>query len=297
MSNVFMATLGQRPEAITVAFDRLREQYALPLMVILHTDPRVSGIADAHERLRQVLASDYPDVQVQWHELLRKDNGPLLDIYDRSTASAYYRSVLKILRVYKAQDCTIHLLVAGGRKAMSIYATLAASLVFGNRDRVWTVLSPDEMLKDPGGFHIPPGMRDQVQVIDLPVLPARLTPEMLESDLLDDPEAFIARKQDPRSDFLARLSPQERRLAELLEQHPHKTDQELALLLGKSTRTISNQFSMIYGKLTTYLDFGDGVVRKRQALLDILQGRVKQFAWRRSFHVMRYLDGWAQCVQ
>ncbi|NOG51119.1 MAG: hypothetical protein HND48_18040 [Chloroflexi bacterium] len=36
---------------------------------------------------------------------------------------------------------------------MSIYATLAASALFGHADRVWVVLSPDHVIA-PGKFHI-----------------------------------------------------------------------------------------------------------------------------------------------
>ncbi len=50
---------------------------------------------------------------------------------------------------------------------MTIYATLAAALIFGPRDRVWTVLSPPNLIRE-GLFHLPPGTRDQVILVDLP---------------------------------------------------------------------------------------------------------------------------------
>jgi CRISPR-associated protein Csx14 len=272
MADVFIATLGQRPAAITVALDKLGAQYTFAEAVILHTDAYRSGIADALASLRKVMRSDYPDLYVTWHPVTDDGDVPLLDISDERSSTAYYRGVLKALLEHQRRGQTLHLLVAGGRKAMSIYATLAATLVFGPRDRLWTVLSPELMLRDPGQFHIPPGLRDQVQVIDLPLLPSRLSPS--ERAQLDDPMQFVANRRNPREALLASLSPQERRLALLLEQHPYATNEELADMLDKHVRTIENQFRGIYHKLGAFSDQADSTTRKRQILLDVLAGRV-----------------------
>jgi CRISPR-associated protein (TIGR02584 family) len=271
---VFIATLGQRAEAITVALDRLLEQYKYVQACIIHTQPQLSGIGEALTGLHLVLDKDYPDLHITYHELLQRHGTPLIDIIDRESAMEYHRAVLTVLSKCKTDGYTVHLLIAGGRKAMSVYATLAASLVFGARDRVWTVLSPDEMLSHRGMYHIPPGLKDQVQVIDLPLIPARIVPGSDPSVLLEDPEEVIHQRQDIRADFLRRLSKQERVLAKTLEEHPYATNEELANMLNKSPRTVENQFRAVYAKLVGYLDFTDELGRKRQALLDILQGRV-----------------------
>jgi len=271
MPDLFVATLGQRPEAITVALDILSSRYSFAAVVILHTEPRLSGIAEAQDRLATVLTADYPALPVRWHEIRGAGGSPLLDIVNQDTANAYFQDVLGMLRNCRDEGYTIHLLVAGGRKAMSIYATLAAALVFGPRDRVWTVLSPEEVL-NAGGFHIPPGMRDRVTLVDLPVLPPRL--RSAEAAALSDPLGLIARRRDPRQALFSRLTPAERELVELLEQHPYASDGELAGMLAKGQRTVENQLYTVYQKMVDLCDTTEMATRKRQVLLDILAGRV-----------------------
>ncbi len=271
MPNLFAATLGQRPEAITVALDELHARYRFAAAAILHTEPQLSGIADAYDSLKTVLAADYPELPVRWHELRRATGAPLMDITDQDTANDYFRGVLRALRDYCADGFTIHLLVAGGRKAMTIYATLAAALIFGPRDRVWTVLTPPNLIRD-GLFHLPPGTRDQAILVDLPILPPRLLPA--ESATLDDPLTLIARRRDPRQALLDRLTPAERATVALLEQHPYASNGDLAGMLGKSTRTVENQLQGIYRKMIDLCDEAETATSKRQVLLDVLAGRV-----------------------
>ncbi|MCI0708625.1 MAG: hypothetical protein L0154_00535, partial [Chloroflexi bacterium] len=80
MSVIYIATLGQRPEAITVAFDRLHKQYHYEAMGILHTEPNVSGIAQAYTDLRAVCRRDYPNIPVNFHEMVFENGTPLIDI-------------------------------------------------------------------------------------------------------------------------------------------------------------------------------------------------------------------------
>ncbi len=271
MPTLFAATLGQRPEAITVALDELHARYTFSAAAMLHTDPQLSGIADAYDRLKMVFQTDYPGLVVRWHELRGPAGAPLIDITNQDTANEYFREVLRVLRDYRDEGYTIHLLVAGGRKAMTIYATLAASLIFGPRDRVWTVLTPPNLIQE-GLFHMPPGTRDQVTLVDLPILPPRLKPA--ESAVLDDPLALIAQRRDPRQALMSRLTPAEQATVTLLEQHPYASNEDLAGMLGKSTRTVENQLQGIYRKMIDLCDEAESATSKRQVLLDILAGRV-----------------------
>ena len=69
MSVVYLATLGQRPEAITMALDYLLPQYAITHAAILHTEPRHSGINYAYDMLKPVMQRDYPTLTTTFHEL------------------------------------------------------------------------------------------------------------------------------------------------------------------------------------------------------------------------------------
>jgi CRISPR-associated protein (TIGR02584 family) len=270
MATIYLATLGQRPEAITIALDLLIERYVFKEAVILHTDPRRSGIREAYLTLNHVLDKDYPALPARWHELADTNGVPLIDIVDQSTATAYYRAIYKVLSDYKRQRHTLQLMVAGGRKAMSIYATLAASLIFDERDFVWTVLSPPSMVEKPNVFHIPAGMRDQVQVVPLPLLPTRLLLESIPTDAITDPMIIVSQRANLRETFLEKLTPAERELAIFVAQNQHLTARGIAAYQNKSRRTVQNQLSVIYGKMTSFLDMGEAIEKKHQALIALV---------------------------
>ena len=269
MTNLFFATLGQRPEAITSAYDRLCERYTFERLIVLTTDRRASGIASAAAVLEGVCRRDYPTLPVTWHELRYENGAPLMDILDAASAMAYFRGVYSILAEYKRDHYTLHFLISGGRKAMSLYASFAAGLVFGGQVRLWAVLSSDEMVKR-GGFHSPPGMRDQVQVVELPLLPARILPGSLNADGLNM-ESLTQQRAKAQENFLHLLTPSERETAQLLAQHRYASNQQLAEMRHVSRRTVESQLLTIYPKLASYVDFGDQIQDKRQALIDFLR--------------------------
>jgi hypothetical protein len=266
LPQIYVATLGQRPEAITVAFDLLGERYRYDAVAVLHTEPNISGIARAFTQLKMVFTRDYPGLSVHFHELTYPDGTPLVDIENQSSAEAYHRGVLEILYKYRERGWQIHLMLAGGRKAMSIYAMLAASLFFDPpHDRVWTVLSPEALIAQEEQFHVPPGMRDQVQLVDLPLRPARIAPGT-------GVEALVKRPPSRAKAFTDKLTPAEFRVADTLRQNPYAFNDYIAKILGVDKKTIETHFRSIYGKLIGFLDYGESISDKRQALLDVLRG-------------------------
>ncbi len=268
---VFLATLGQRPEAITMALDALLPRYNFDEVVILHTDAQRSGIAEAYAELMHVFKRDYGRLRVRGAILCYADGQPLIDIGEQHSAEAYYHALLEILRQYRVQYIPVHLLIAGGRKAMSIYAALAAGLLFGEHDRLWTIHAPPELMQM-GLFHAPIGTQDRVQMIQLPINPSRFLPGVLAGE--DIPHLLERLRTSPRQIFLQALTDEENRLAETLRQHPYAGNNELGSILGKSPKTIENQLRTIYSKLFTHFDLNVEDKRKRQALLDVLAGRV-----------------------
>jgi CRISPR-associated protein Csx14 len=210
---------------------------------------------------------------VHWHEIRHRDGGPLLDIEDAPSASAYWRGVYTVLREYAVAGDTVHLLIAGGRKAMSVYAAMAASLTFTPRDRLFTVLSPKNLVERTAQFHIPPGQRDQVHVVALPVLPLRLPPGEAARLLPSDPQQLIDARRNPANALREALTPQELRLAEWVCEHPYADARELGRMLGKSGRTVERQLQDIYAKLMSQFDLPGPVQpqHKRQLLLDVLR--------------------------
>jgi DNA-binding CsgD family transcriptional regulator len=263
---VFLATLGQRPEAIMMAFDRLLSRFEYTRLSLLHTDPDKSGIRQSLTEFRDAMADHFPQIDVSYHLLRYADDLPLIDVTDVISAAAYFEAVLNVLIRYRQSGERLHLLVAGGRKAMSIYAMMAAARVFDPPlDCVWTVLSSPAVIEQRHVYRIPPGQREQVQLVELPILPARLAPGT-------DPRSIQPRS---RADaFVNKLSREERTLVNLLVQQPYASNAELARALVKSPSTIENQFGSIYAKLVGFLEAGETIPdsAKRVALLDVVRG-------------------------
>lgn len=155
---VLLATLGQRPEAITRALDALLPRYSYIEVLILHTDPEHSDVSSAYAELMSILKADYSDLNASGKTLCYADGKPLTDISNQHSAESYYHALLEVIRQYRVQFIFIHLLVAGGRKAMSIYAALAAELLFGEHDRLWTIHTPKGLMQF-GLFHALPGCK------------------------------------------------------------------------------------------------------------------------------------------
>lgn len=214
--DIFLATLGRRPEAITVALDLILIQQPMSKVAVLHTEPAQSSIAAALADLKIVLASDYPQLEPAYHEIRGHNDSPLYDMVDESAATAYFREIYSVLRQYRQAGYQLHLLVSGGRKAMSVYVALAAALVFSSRDRLWTVLSSGALVEQVGKYHVPPRWRDQVQLVELPLLPARLVVGAVPPETLNDPMTLVERLQNRRQEFLSKLTSAQREVVILL---------------------------------------------------------------------------------
>jgi len=270
MPPVLLATLGQRPEAITMALDMLMPRYHYEKVGILHTDAHLSEIADSLKELTDEWQRAYVDLPLLLHPLTYPNREALIDIRDQRSAEAYYRAVVEVLKDYRSQWYTVHLLVAGGRKAMSIFATLAAGLIFSSNDRVWTVLTPPHLMKK-GVFHPPTGSNEAIDVIQLPIQPSRQLAGVLKMKQLDD---LIGSSATPRDTFMENLTPQENKLTGFIQQHPYATNSELSHIMGKHPKTIENQLRSIYSKLEMYFDVRLDANRKKQVLLDVLEKRI-----------------------
>jgi len=102
-------------------------------------------------------------------------------------------------------------------------------------------------------------------MVELRLRPARIAPGTSLETLLSPPPSR-------RDAFLAKLTKAERDLVELLRRHPYDTNAQLGAVAGKSERTIENQLRLIYDKLMSFLEFGETIHDKRQALLDVVRG-------------------------
>lgn len=271
MPYLYLATLGQRPQAITVAFDVLKERYGYARIGILHTDPLHSGIVTALSDLKNELAHAYPHLPVDLYEIIDLHGQSLLDIEDDASAEAYFYGVLKVLLSYKQHGWNIHVMVAGGRKAMSVYSVYAASLLLDEHDSVWTILTPPDIMSS-GVYHVQPSERERIKVMSLPFLPSRFAPTTLETLTHQDIIDYLQRRLSRKELLLSRLTPAQQRVATALALHDDYSDEQLAKALVLSIKTIQRHLQDIYGEIRASFDFSDKIRDMRLALIKVMKG-------------------------
>jgi len=154
----------------------------------------------------------------------------------------------------KMQDRAIHLLIAGGRRTLTVFGMAVAQILFDDQDNLWHIAS-HPALEESGNLHA--SGDEWARLIPIPVIAwGRMSPvfDILRS--VDDP--FVAAKQ--LSDFrlreqwdiarifvLTKLTPSESSVAALLVQDGLRQS-EIAERLGVSLRTVENHLRSIYRK-------------------------------------------------
>ena len=269
MSLIFLATVGQRPAAVTMAFDLLGQRYKYSEIGFIVTDPQHPNIKSYHQQLLSFTREDFPDYDIVNHIVRDTENQPLIDIHNSHDAEIYFRNILSILKSYREDGHHIHFLVAGGRKAMTTYATIAASLIFGINDHVYTIISSEKLIRE-GHRKVPIGRSNEVEIVPLPMLPSRLLPNMLPMITVTE---IIELTNDSRERFLGDLTEIEHNLVETVYQNPRATYKKLGNMLNKSPRTIENQLAKIYTKMLPYYEI-QNTREKKNTLIDVMAGRI-----------------------
>lgn len=272
--HVFVATLSTEPQGVTRVLDWLLAQ-GVPIgeAAIVHTTGDV--IRPAVERLDAEFAGGaYPGVRYRRVPITDKDD-PVADILSEADAWALLRTLYRTIRAARRFGGVVHLSITSGRKTMAVYGMVAAQLLFGERDRVWHLVSSEPWGGGETRLHARPGER--LQVVSVPVV--RWSDEAAARALLEgveDPWEAIQRQQAltsresarRRREFLERyLTPKERELAILLVREG-LDNAGLARRLGKREQTVANQLTVIYRKFDEWRGFpAGGVTISRAALI------------------------------
>ena len=269
---LLIATLGQRPAAVTMAVDWLTTQYTYDAVRILHTDPMSSGIRDSLARLKDEVDrhEPYRSLAFEYITLARRDGSPLQDTDTQTEAEAYFHAVLGQLVRARQAGHDVHVLVSGGRKAMSIYTVVAASFVLSYQDRIWTSIVPAELIR-PDLWHVPITWQHSLRVVALPFRASRLTSGQLD-DIPTDTLVWGDRPS-PVDQLRQSLTPTEKIVVEAILNHPYKSDRDIAAMVHRSHKTIEGHLGRIYRKLEQYFEVPPE--NKRSFLRDVLTGHHK----------------------
>ncbi|MCW1969259.1 MAG: CRISPR-associated ring nuclease [Anaerolineae bacterium] len=272
MDTTLIATLGSEAQVVTLTIDLLRQQQRhVTQVVVLHTAPSSPPIAEAVQRLADELGKAGA-LRVAFHELCNENGMPLHDVDSPDAGKAICRAVYSAIREAKLKAAEgvpggVDLCLAGGRKTMSVYAMIAAQLLFEGDDRVWHLFSAGDLLREKR-MHWRPG--DEAALVALPLLRyADVAPALF--SLMDNADPFAALSQaethmratrvaQAREFWRQCLSPAEKSCAALLL-CDGLADKQMAERLNKSRKTVETQLKSVYDKAAAF--FGLSLVTGR----------------------------------
>jgi CRISPR-associated protein (TIGR02584 family) len=251
---VLIVTLGGKAQIITLGLDLLHEMGDAPAeVVVVHTQRERPETASALNRLDLDLPSTCLSIEYRSLEL-RDERGPLRDVTAPAEVNAAFRSLYAEVRSAKLASKRVHLLIAGGRRTLTVFGMATAQLLFDEDDHLWH-LSSHPALEASGALHAGPG--EWARLIPIPVvLWSRLSPAFDALSQIADPFDAVERlrqlrlreKWDAARVFvLGSLTAAERRVVELLAREG-SSDAEIAARLGLSPRTVERHLGEVYGK-------------------------------------------------
>lgn len=263
MNAVLIATLGAEPQVISLATEYFVQQgEALSAVVVLHTDASYEPVATALPALQATFAA-----QTAW-PLLYLQLAPITDVLDPAQFEQFSQSLYTVLKTWLARPARVHLLLAGGRKSMTMLGMSVAQLLLGPDDHIW-YLHSDEPLRKAGRMVKAAG--DQVQLIEIPLPRFTAAPPLFTrpfqaatpADALHELDV----EQHKRCEHFVQqeLTPAERQVAALVVQDV-LTVKEIAARLHKSPKTVTNQLNTIYSKLESAFGLQPDIGVKREFL-------------------------------
>jgi CRISPR-associated protein Csx14 len=276
MSNAFappilVCTLGAQPQVVTLCLDLLKRAGRWTSeLVVIHTAPDVEPVRSAIAQLDPVLQA-WPELSYRY-VTATDDDRPVPDLSTDAEAAAYLRTLYRTVLSLKRAGRRIDMNLSGGRKPMSIYATVVAQLLFDQDDKLWYLLSA-EAVRQSGQMRL--RKTSDAALLEVPVLRwSSVSPAATPLGQFDDPWDAIRYQQEHRlrADLAAKavfvqrkLTPAERELAALAAASG-LDNAGLAERLGKSRKTVNNQLTRIYEKLHEFLGFRDDIPTDRAVL-------------------------------
>jgi CRISPR-associated protein Csx14 len=174
---ILVTTMGGQSQVVTFALDwLLRQGDAVTQVIVLHVAPQDPRTHKALEQLTGEFPRDhyaYADKPIGLRTVtVLQGATPLQDIRTEADAEATWQFVYRLLADLKRQGHALDLCIAGGRRMMGLMAQSAALLLFGHRDRVWHLFTPEDLLArayEGAIRHVAP--EEGVRLIQVPFVP------------------------------------------------------------------------------------------------------------------------------
>lgn len=252
--SLLIATLGGKPQLVTLALDCLHEMGESPgSLRVVHASRMRAETRQALEAIGMEIRSTYPSIEYQPVEL-QNDGRALQDITSPEEVETAFRTMYAEVRTAKLDEKRIHLLIAGGRRTLTVAGMATAQILFDDEDRLWHLAS-HPALEASGNLHTRTG--EWCRLIPIPVISwGRLSPAYAVLRSVEDP--FEAAKRlsalrlheqwdQARIFVLTRLSPAEKLVVELLVRDG-LSQNEIAENLSISARTVEQHLRSAYQK-------------------------------------------------
>lgn len=256
---VLIATVGLSPQVVTLALDELlRRKVPIRRVIVVQPSEAQEAIKCSLDRLRAEIA-DYRQqrgITFEFRMFEDDDGYRPSDTQSRRDADIVLKTLNRELRAAKQAGCRVHLSIAGGRKIISAFGTVAAQLQFEADDQCWHVIEGTQA--DREAMHPRPG--EEVRLVEVPILSWKVWkethPESLLTALADDPlhaqeilrrvlvDEVIRRRCDF---FLTELDHTEQRVLALMALEGLDND-ELCARLGCSVKNVVTRILTKYAK-------------------------------------------------
>lgn len=263
MKAVLIATLGAEPQVVPLATQLLLQSGVdLGAVVVIHTDHTRPPIYQALPQLQTLFA------QQPFLPPLQTVEVAIADVLSAAEMGHFSQVLYSTLKQWLTQRMQVHLLLAGGRKSMTMMGMSVAQLLLGAEDKVW-YLHSDEGLRTSRRPQLQ--AQDAAQLIEIPLprlsaAPPQLT-RLFQAETPDAARQTLLEEQQRQvQHFLNQgLTAAEREVALLVAQDV-LTVKEIAAQLHKSPKTVTNQLNVIYSKLESEFGLQPDVGVKREFL-------------------------------
>lgn len=253
-SSILVVTLGSKPQLVTLAVDCLRlDGEILDKVVVVHASRERAKTQNALQLLEESFPTSYPDIHLEFLQL-EKDGKPLVDITSPEQVETAFQVLYSTVRDMKMKDQVIHLLIAGGRRTLTVFSMAVAQILFDDEDHLWHITSHTG-LEESGNLHA--SGDEWVRLIPIPVITwGRLSPVFDVLQSVDDPFAAAKRLSDfrlreqwdiARIFVLTKLTPSELAIVSLLVQEG-LNQSDISERLSISLRTVEQHLRSVYRK-------------------------------------------------
>jgi CRISPR-associated protein Csx14 len=285
MSTVLLATLGSEPQIIPLTVQLLAQRKRAPQRVcVLHTTADRSPVREAVARLRAIFAA--PPAQQSWGTtaapVLELLPVAIPDVLTPTQLDAFGVALYRALRDAIAQGARVHLLLAGGRKSMTMVGMTIAQMLLGPEDCVWYLHSREELrqsgqawLDDHSAHPAQTNSAGAAQLVQIPLPRQSAAPPVYTRPFHANTPAgareLLAEDQQRRIAYFweRELTAAERAAAQLAAQEL-LTVQAVAARLHKSPKTTTNQLNAVYSKMESYFGLQPQAGLKREFLRYLL---------------------------